>query len=70
MLPAPAPGRFLAVFSPPQREGHPGNVWYESKLQGKITVCTEYGGGGMCHAADYDNLLAGAQTQPTTVALW
>ena len=37
-------------------------MWYESKLQGKITVCTEYGGGGMCHAADYDNLLAGAQT--------
>ncbi len=32
---------------------------YESKLQGKITIGTEWGGGGMSHPSDYDSLYGG-----------
>lgn len=44
---------------PPMSRANGGMVWYESKLQGKITVGTEWGGGGMCHPSDYDSLYQG-----------
>ena len=44
---------------PPMARANGGMVWYESKLQGKITVGTEWGGGGMCHPSDYESLYQG-----------
>ena len=36
-------------------------VWYEAKMQEKITIGTEWGGGGMCHPSDYESMFDGVK---------
>ena len=44
---------------PPMQPPGSGTVWYEAKLQGKLVIGTEWGGGGTCHPEDYAALHRG-----------
>ena len=46
---------------PPMSREAGGMVWYEAKIQGKITIGTEWGGGGMCHPDDYESIFDGVK---------
>lgn len=46
---------------PPMSRDSGGMVWHESKIQGKITIGTEWGGGGMCHPSDYESIFDGVK---------
>ena len=46
---------------PPVSRGNGGMIWYDAKVQGKITIGTEWGGGGMSHPAEYDSILRGVE---------
>jgi predicted deacylase len=46
---------------PPVSRENGGMIWYDAKVQGKITIGTEWGGGGMSHAAEYESIFRGVE---------